>query len=97
VTLSATETLDFATSPGVIVVRDGRMVLVAANGDELHWSYAGTGSLPDTDGDTAITGSFVISGGTGRFDDATGEGTIEGTVRTSTGLVSVTYQGTVSY
>src|SRR4029079_2675925 len=46
VTLSATETLDFSSSQGVIVVRDGRMVLVAANGDELHWTYAGTGSMP---------------------------------------------------
>jgi len=97
VTLSATETLDFVTSPGVIVVRDGRMVLVAANGDELHWTYSGTGSLPDADGNTAITGTFVISGGTGRFADATGEGTIEGTVRTGTGLVSVAYRGTVGY
>jgi hypothetical protein len=73
------------------------MVLVAANGDELHWTYAGTGSLPDADGNTAITGNFVISGGTGRFSDATGEGTIEGTVRTVTGVVSVAYRGTVSY
>ena len=97
VTLSLTETLDFAMSPGVIVVRGGRMVMVAANGDELHWTYEGTGSLPDADGNTVITGSFVITGGTGRFTDATGGGTIQGSVDTVTSVVSVTYRGTITY
>jgi hypothetical protein len=97
VTLSLTETLDFASSPGIIVVRDGRMVMVAANGDELHWTYEGTGSLPDAEGNTVINGSFVITGGTGRFTDATGTGTIQGSVDTFTGVVSVTYLGTITY
>ena len=97
VTLSSTETLDFATSPGIVLVRDGQMVVVAANGDELHWTYEGTGSLPDAAGITVISGSFLITGGTGRFTDATGAGTIEGSVDSVKGLVSVTYRGTITY
>jgi hypothetical protein len=96
VTLSSTETLDFTTSPGVILVRDGQMVVVAANGDELHWTYEGTGSLPDAAGTTLINGRFVITGGTGRFTDATGTGSIEGSVDSVTGLVSVNYRGTIT-
>ena len=44
---------------------DGRLTIVAANGDELDGTY----DYPDVDGIIPIT----ISGGTGRFGDASGE------------------------
>lgn len=97
VTLTTTETLDFVTSPGSLVIRDGRMVMVAANGDELRWAYEGIGSLPDADGISELTGTFVITGGTGRFADATGGGTFLGTGSTVTGVATVSYQGTIAY
>ena len=97
VTASSTETLDFATAPGTTVVRDGRMVLVAANGDELHWSYGGSASLPGPDGSAAISGSYTITGGTGRFSDAAGSGTISGSANGITGAVLLTYRGRVEY
>ncbi len=97
VTLSTTETLDFVTSPGGLVIRDGRMVMVAANGDELRWAYEGIGSLPDAQGISELTGTFVITGGTGRFTDATGSGTFLGTGNTVTGVASVSYRGTIAY
>ena len=97
ITLSTTETLDFVTSPGTLVIRDGRLVMVAANGDELHWTYEGTGSLPDADGDSSLAGTFVISGGTGRFSDATGGGTFQGSGNAVTGVASLSYRGTIAY
>ncbi len=96
ITLSTTETLDFVTSPGSLVIRDGRLVMVAANGDELHWTYEGTGSLPDEDGDSSLTGTFVITGGTGRFSDATGSGTFQGAGNAVTGAASLSYRGTIA-
>jgi hypothetical protein len=97
VTFSTTETLDFITSPEGLVVRDGRMAMVAANGDELHWAYEGTGSLPDAAGVSALTGTFVVTGGTGRFTDATGSGTFHGTGNAVTGVAIVSYEGTIAY
>ena len=64
------------------------MVMVAANGDELRWAYEGIGSLPDAQGISELTGTFVITGGTGRFTDATGSGTFLGTGNTVTGVAS---------
>jgi hypothetical protein len=96
VTASSTETLDFASSPGSTVLRDGRMVLVAANGDELHWMYVGTGSPPGEQGISTISGTFMITGGTGRFSDATGNGVIHGAANAATGVVSVSYRGAIS-
>ena len=97
ITVSSTEVVDLATSPGSSVVRDGQMVLVAANGDELHWTYAGSGTTPDELGNSAITGTFEITGGTGRFLDATGSGVLDGTVNAQTGVVVVSYRGVVDY
>ncbi len=97
VTVSTSETLDFVTSPGILVVRDGQLVMVAANGDELYWSYEGTGSLPDENGESLLTGTFVITGGTGRFSDATGGGTFHGSGNAVTGLASLSYRGSIAY
>jgi hypothetical protein len=97
VTLSTSETLDFAASPGSLVIQDGQMVMVAANGDELRWAYEGIGLLPDEQGISEFTGTFVITGGTGRFTDAAGSGTFQGTGNAVTGLAIVSYQGTIAY
>jgi hypothetical protein len=97
VTATSTEILDFTASPGRLTVRDGQLVMVAANGDELHWSYGGGGPLPDANGETHITGTFVIAGGTGRFSGASGGGTVEGVASVVTNIVSLSYRGTITY
>ena len=61
----------------------GRAHWRAANGDELFVTYSGVG-FPNEDPDTmdefpfAATATFIADGGTGRFEDASGEMTIEG-------------------
>ena len=97
VTLTSTEILDLTASPGRLTVRDGQMVMVAANGDELHWRYSGGGPLPDANGDSPITGTFVITGGTGRFADASGGGTVEGMASVVTNIASLSYRGSITY
>lgn len=54
----------------------GRMVLTSARGDEVWITYSG--SAPYSDGDTEIKGNieFKIDGGTGRFEDAVGGGSM---------------------
>jgi len=90
-------TLDFI-SPNV--------VLTAANGDQIFASYAGR--VRQADG--AISGSYAISGGTGRFENARGTGDLVGVEDLSpfnvpsnppatkwTILGEITLSGTISY
>jgi hypothetical protein len=79
---------------------DGVVVMIAANGDELHGTYAGA-FLPDLpDGTSRTTGLHEYDGGTGRFANATGDAA-EGSrfVFTSEteGVIWGTLAGTLSY
>jgi hypothetical protein len=72
-TFSATETLDFVSSPGTAVVTDGEFVLTASDGSRLFATYTGTG-VPDPDSPGFFIGeaTATITGGTGRFERASG-------------------------
>lgn len=63
----------FGDPPGPIV--GGEMTFVGANGDTLSATYTGTpDTLPPVEG-AALSGQLhvIITGGTGRFDGASGE------------------------
>lgn len=63
-------------TPPANAITGGEMTLVAANGDELRMTYAGTCSappFPPVGGVITCTTHDVVVGGTGRFADATGE------------------------
>jgi len=53
------------------------LVFTAENGDQVFATYSGT-LEPQPDGPHAVSGDFVITGGTGHFAGATGGGTLEG-------------------
>lgn len=55
----------------------GSTVLTAANGDELWMTYSGTFQLDSAQNPTRsdVVLDWTITGGTGRFDEATGSGT----------------------
>lgn len=55
------------------VEQDGAGTLTAANGDLLYWEYVGNGKFLPT-GDVEFSGTYLITGGTGRFVDVTGTG-----------------------
>ncbi|HVQ42020.1 MAG TPA: hypothetical protein VMS54_07435 [Vicinamibacterales bacterium] len=80
-----TEALTF-TSP---VDFTGWVVFVAANGDELRCDM--TGQFVSA---TGAVGTYVITGGTGRFANATGQAEFRASL-TSPGTFDVTFDGTV--
>jgi hypothetical protein len=58
--------------PGNPPAFDGSATFVAANGDQLHVDYSGvvTNPFPNGEGE----GAYQITGGTGRFGQASGQG-----------------------
>lgn len=70
-------------------------VYTAANGDELHAVFAGTGALDQ--GVVTFSGTESYVGGTGRFDGATGSASLSGSASLAT--LSGFYQttGSVTY
>jgi hypothetical protein len=75
-----------------------QVVLTAANGDQIFATYSGT--LINQGGIGAISGGYQIIGGTGRFANATGAGTVQGIENVSfTGPSKgqVQLNGTIAY
>lgn len=62
-------------APGIPFVSNVVDTFVAANGDELFGSSEVTGCFIADDVPTQVAGTWEIDGGTGRFANATGEGT----------------------
>ena len=74
----------------------GTATFTAANGDTLTANVAGqaTRTGPTT---LSIIENYTITGGTGRFADATGSFTLESTVEQTTGVSSGTYSGVIDH
>ena len=93
-TFVATVTVNITPPPPFAV--QGTAVFTAANGDQFYTSIVGT-TTPT--GPTSATGSFVhtITGGTGRFADASGQlvATSSFNPQTLTGLVN--FEGSINY
>jgi hypothetical protein len=87
-----TERLDYVLSYDLVHF-SGTGVFTSANGDELHVTFSGTipgfssGSFP-----TPYSSNFGVTGGTGRFQDASGGGVINGQ-DFGNGLFSATWTG----
>jgi hypothetical protein len=77
--------------PGVLRV-DARVVLTAADGDQLYETI--TGELDFQTG--AITATVTYVGGTGRFIDAEGSATLTGQMLPD-GTIAVTVEGSIDY
>ncbi len=84
--------LNGTTSPPTFTVHG---VLTAANGDLVYLEAAGT-TMPSSQTQMTIDGHFTISGGTGRFEHATGEGAVTGSTDMVTGLTPHWLDGTIS-
>jgi hypothetical protein len=73
-----------AGNPPSFSFTNGNLKLTAANGDQLNVRYSGTfapvGMDPNDSQSVlyAITGTFEVKGGTGRFANATGKGILDG-------------------
>ena len=69
--------------------------LTAANGDILHASTAGT-NTPNGSG-VAFQATMTLTGGTGRFANATGQATVVGSANFRTNTASFVVDGVIAY
>lgn len=93
--------LPSVSQSGTIV---GDMTLAAANSDELYLDVSCTYTASSTEYPSTlnVTGSYTITGGTGRFEGATGTGTITGTQLLASAteeahVTTLTFNGKVVY
>jgi len=70
---------------------------VAANGDELHADFVGTGDINLATGVATFQGIETFEGGTGRFANASGRSFLEGTASNITNEGVYTSVGRISY
>jgi hypothetical protein len=60
-----------------VQVSDGDIVMKGARPDEIHVHYEARGGPPDASGTFHLTGIFQFVGGTGRYANARGGGTLQ--------------------
>ena len=77
---------------------EGEFTVTASNGDKLTGNYGGS-FVPVNGGPTynLSDATFEITGGTGRFAQATGSGEMQGKQNTKTGKGILKAEGTISY
>jgi hypothetical protein len=75
ITLETSETVDACSNPAGAEVH-GDFVMTAANGDQLFGNYDTLADLDFVTFRVTAIGDFHITGGTGRFEGATGGGVI---------------------
>ncbi|MEO8125848.1 MAG: hypothetical protein ABI822_02090 [Bryobacteraceae bacterium] len=82
-----------------VTLADGTAVgsgeLIAANGDSIQATVAGSSTSPEP-GIGSIVEIYTVTGGTGRFTGASGSFTVQRLVDLATGLTSGSLQGVVT-
>lgn len=73
----------------------GALTLTAANGDRLFVSYSATTPPPDASGAIHPAGTFTITGGTGRFTDASGGGVLAANANVASPATTATLVGVI--
>jgi hypothetical protein len=86
---------EFAAFTPTGLAIDGDLTLTAANGDQLFVHYDATTPLPDATGAIHPQGTFTIVGGTGRFANATGGGTLSADANVANPATTATLDGTI--
>ena len=74
----------------------GSAHLIAANGDSIYTTVAGSSEMTATPGISSITEVNTITGGTGRFSGAQGTFTVERLINQATGFTSGSLHGTIT-
>jgi len=89
-----TAALSFCSSPSGALY-NGRGAFEAANGDLLHFIFHGTAAFVAPNS-LPFTSYATFDGGTGRFEGASGEAVVTGTVNTTTGAGDGSWDGVIS-
>jgi hypothetical protein len=74
----------------------GSTHFVAANGDSIYASGSGQSFATDIPTVRRIVETYTITGGTGRFANATGSYTVERMINRSTGVTSGSFDGSIT-
>jgi len=74
----------------------GSAHLIAANGDSVYTTIAGSSEPTATPGVVSITEINTVTGGTGRFSGAQGSFTVERLLNMATGFTSGSFHGTIT-
>jgi hypothetical protein len=74
----------------------GTATFTAANGDQLFVDLEGSAEDPTCTTDCAVTFTGTITGGTGRFESASGSLTGTGTVDLNASTITAELQGTIN-
>ena len=90
----ALSTLNLTTPPPFHL--GGTATFYAANGDVFYTEFNGL-STPNEDGTSTVIMTHKITGGTGRFENASGTFTGFTIAGLSNPLASITYDGNISY
>jgi hypothetical protein len=75
----------------------GAATFTAANGDTLTATVDGQATPTTTPGVVSIVEDYTITGGTGRFADASGTFTLEGTLSQTAGVSTGTFSGVIDH
>ena len=75
----------------------GTSTFTAANGDTLTATVLGQATPTTTPGVLSIVEDYTVTGGTGRFADATGTFRLKSTVNQATGVSSGTFSGVIDH
>jgi hypothetical protein len=101
--VSGTVSVDFSHFPFTVGVHY-TLTLKAANGDEVYIAAATTltdTASPPAGNNYSESGTYTVTGGTGRFDGATGSGAITGSCTSSFGnpqaVCTDSWVGTITY
>ena len=86
--------LSFCSRAGGVLY-NGRGTFTAANGDLLRFVFHGTSTFVAPNS-LPFTSFATFSGGTGRFEDASGDAVVTGTVDTATGGGDGSWDGAIS-
>ena len=95
VTLASHDCINLITPPTAFAFSSDQLILTAANGEQIFATYSGGFKIEGAVG--VISGAYQIVGGTGKFSEASGAGTVQGVEDMSTGKGQVQITGTISY
>jgi len=87
----------YATGPTTGMFNEGLSTITTANGDTLTLSYGGTWVLDLAAGTATIAEDWTITGGSGRFLNASGSGTLDLLQSLATGAGVGHVSGAIAY
>lgn len=91
-TVASSQTVDFTTAPPSMTGTDE---FTAANGDKLYATHSGISGVPDAQGNVTFSGEYIFTGGTGKFNGASGSAEFTGSAGLATNKGEFSLRGKI--